>query len=129
VLARRAGLILLADLCGAPHCRSRVADRRCAGIRIAADRGRDSYSARFRTARRRRVGCGVTRSRGPLVVDITAPSFRVKGMLRAAFDHLQSDTMANMLIGNPLFSRAARLVFFHRRGVLSAAAWRDLLRG
>lgn len=66
---------------------------------------------------------------GDLAVDFAAPSFRVKRVLRAAFDHAQSDTLANALIGNRLFARAARLVFFHRRGVLSAAAWRDLLRG
>ncbi len=65
---------------------------------------------------------------GPLRVDIPAPSFRLKRMLRLAFDRLQSDALTNTLIGNRGFARLARLVFFHRRGVLSAAGWADLLR-
>ena len=129
VLARRAGLIPV----GGP-VRPRAADRvlligdaaglvsplTAGGIHTALDSGLRAGAA-IAAALRDDHG-------GPLAVDITAPSFRAKRVMRAAFDHLQSDTMANVLIGNQLFSRAARLVFFHRRGVLSAAAWRDLLR-
>ena len=65
---------------------------------------------------------------GSLPVDFPAPKFRAKRVLRAAFDRWQSDALASFAIGNPLLARAARLVFFHRRGLLSSAGWKALLR-
>ena len=64
----------------------------------------------------------------PLVVDPAAPRFRAKRLARAAFDRVQSDRLFDLAIGNPVFAALAKLVFFHRRGLASTAAWRDLLR-
>jgi digeranylgeranylglycerophospholipid reductase len=45
------------------------------------------------------------------------PRFRVKRMLRFAFDHFQSDTLFNLLLGTRLMRAAASVVYFHRKGV------------
>lgn len=45
------------------------------------------------------------------------PRFRVKRMLRFAFDHFQSDTLFNLLLGTRLMRTAASIVYFHRKGV------------
>jgi len=37
------------------------------------------------------------------------------------------DSVVNAMIANPLFRRAAQLVFFHHRGLFCGEAWRDIL--
>ena len=67
-------------------------------------------------------------SGGSLSATINVPHFRGKRLLRKAFDHLQSDFLFDLLLRTGILSVAARLVYFHRRGLLSKAAWKDLLR-
>jgi flavin-dependent dehydrogenase len=45
------------------------------------------------------------------------PRFRAKRALRFLFDHFQSDTLINLLLGTPAMRRAAGVVFFHHKGV------------
>lgn len=45
------------------------------------------------------------------------PRFRLKRLLRAAFDAFQNDALTNMLIGTSVLRRAASVVYFHHRGV------------
>ena len=45
------------------------------------------------------------------------PTFRRKRLLRFLFDHFQSDTLFNLLLGTTPMRRAASLVYFHHRGV------------
>jgi flavin-dependent dehydrogenase len=45
------------------------------------------------------------------------PRFRLKRLLRVAFDWFQSDMLTNLLIGTTPLRRAAGVVYFHRRGV------------
>jgi digeranylgeranylglycerophospholipid reductase len=45
------------------------------------------------------------------------PKFRKKRLLRFLFDHCQSDTAFNLLLGTTAMRRAASLVYFHRKGV------------
>ena len=48
-------------------------------------------------------------------------------MLRAAFDRYLGNGTFDLLLGSGAMSAAARLVHFHRRGLFSATAWRDLV--
>lgn len=45
------------------------------------------------------------------------PTFRKKKLLRFLFDHFQSDTAFNLLLGTRPMRRAASLVYFHHKGV------------
>jgi flavin-dependent dehydrogenase len=45
------------------------------------------------------------------------PRFRAKRLLRFLFDHFQSDTLFNLLLGTKLMRSAAGLVYFHHKGV------------
>ena len=45
------------------------------------------------------------------------PTFRKKRLLRFLFDHFQSDTLFNLLLGTTPMRRAASLVYFHHKGV------------
>jgi flavin-dependent dehydrogenase len=45
------------------------------------------------------------------------PRFRLKRLLRLAFDAFQSDTLTNWLLGTSALRRAASVVYFHHRGV------------
>lgn len=47
----------------------------------------------------------------------TYPTFRTKQMLRFLFDHFQSDTLFNLLLGTRPMRRAASVVYFHHKGV------------
>ena len=47
----------------------------------------------------------------------TYPNFRKKHLLRFLFDHFQSDTLFNLLLGTTAMRRAASLVYFHHKGV------------
>jgi len=64
---------------------------------------------------------------GTLSVRIPVPRFRYKRLMRVAFDRFPSDRMFNLLMRSGMLTTAARLVYFHRRGLFSAAAWRDLV--
>ena len=63
-----------------------------------------------------------------VVATIKVPRFRSKRLLRQAFDTFQSDALFDLLLSAGVLAVAARLVYFHRRGLLSTAAWKDLLR-
>lgn len=67
-------------------------------------------------------------SRAPLTATIDVPQFRIKHLLRKAFDLFQSDRLFDVLLSTGVLAVAARLIYFHRRGLLSSAAWKDLLR-
>lgn len=45
------------------------------------------------------------------------PRFRVKRLLRFAFDHFQSDELFNLLLSTRIMRMAAGTVYFHRKGV------------
>jgi flavin-dependent dehydrogenase len=45
------------------------------------------------------------------------PRFRLKRLLRFLFDHAQSDTAFNLLLGTRAMRSAASIVYFHRKGV------------
>ena len=49
----------------------------------------------------------------------TYPNFRLKRLLRFAFDHFQSDAAFNLLLGTRPMRAAARIVYFHRKGVFN----------
>jgi len=49
------------------------------------------------------------------------PRFRLKRLLRVAFDLFQSDVLTNMLLGTAVLRRAASVVYFHHRGVFDEA--------
>ena len=49
----------------------------------------------------------------------TYPTFRLKRLLRFAFDHFQSDTAFNLLLGTRPMRAAASIVYFHRKGVFN----------
>ncbi len=49
------------------------------------------------------------------------PAFRKKRLLRFLFDHFQSDTLFNLLLGTTPMRRAASLVYFHHKGVFDPA--------
>ena len=63
-----------------------------------------------------------------MTVTIDVPQFRTKRLLRKAFDMFQSDWLFDLMLSAGALAVAARLVYFHRRGLLSPAAWKDLLR-
>ena len=47
------------------------------------------------------------------------PRFRAKRLLRYLFDHFQSDTLFNLLLGTKPMRTAAGIVYFHRKGVFN----------
>lgn len=129
IVARRAGLIpvggpvdpiaadrvlLVGDAAGL------VSPLTAGGIHTALESGRAAAVA-IRTVLARD-------SHAALVAKIDVPTFRTKRLLRRAFDLFQSDRLFDLLLGTGVLAVAARLVYFHRRGLLSAAAWKDLLR-
>lgn len=57
------------------------------------------------------------------------PRYLFKRTLRILYDQLPfTNTIFNALIHTPLFRAFAQTVFFHHRGFLSAAAWRDFVK-
>jgi flavin-dependent dehydrogenase len=55
------------------------------------------------------------------------PSYAVKNLLRRAFETCTPpNALLDFALANPLFQRLAQTVFFHHRGLLTMAAWRDL---
>lgn len=129
VVARRAGLIpiggpvdpiagdrvlLVGDAAGL------VSPLTAGGIHTALESGRAAAVA-IATALAHDSG-------GALSATIDVPQFATKRLLRKAFDLFQSDWLFDALLSTGALAIAARLVYFHRRGLLSAGAWRDLLR-
>ena len=49
----------------------------------------------------------------------TYPQFRAKRLLRYLFDHFQSDTLFNLMLGTKPMRAAAGIVYFHRKGVFN----------
>ncbi len=47
------------------------------------------------------------------------PAFRTKRLLRFMFDHFQSDTLFNVLLGTRPMRSAASIVYFHHKGVFN----------
>lgn len=57
------------------------------------------------------------------------PHYKFKSLMRVAFARAQpSNDLYNLLLGNPFFQKLAQTLFFHHRGLLSPAAWGDLVR-
>ena len=65
---------------------------------------------------------------GAVTATIDVPGFRSKQLLRCAFDRFQTDWLFDVLLSTGILAIAARLIYFHRRGLLSRAAWKDLTR-
>lgn len=57
------------------------------------------------------------------------PRYRWKALLRRGLDRDPPNWLYDLTLGLPPMRAFARLVYFHRRGLKSCAAWRDLLRG
>lgn len=60
---------------------------------------------------------------------VIAPRFLGKRALRAAFDLGPPNAVVDRAFGSMGFRALAQTVFFHHRGLLSSAAWRDLATG
>lgn len=61
------------------------------------------------------------------VLRSAVPDFALKRLIRLVFSRVQPlNWLYDVFLENPFFRRAARTVFFHHRGLLSAAAWKDL---
>jgi len=129
IVARRAGLIpvggpvfpiagdrvlLVGDAAGL------VSPLTAGGIHTALESGRASAVA-ITAALVRDTGAAMT-------VTIDVPQFRIKRLLRKAFDVFQNDWLFDVLLSTGALSATARLTYFHRRGLLSSSAWKDLLR-
>ena len=55
----------------------------------------------------------------------TYPAFRIKRALRFAFDHFQSDTLFNLLLGTRAMRTAAGIIYFHHRRVFDSGVTTD----
>lgn len=55
------------------------------------------------------------------------PGYFWKRRLRAAARLAPPNALLDLLFATPGFARLAQVIFFHNRGLFSAAAWRDLL--
>jgi flavin-dependent dehydrogenase len=55
-----------------------------------------------------------------------APTFATKRAMRALFDRGVPDALFDALLSTRPFTALARSVYFHHRGLASAAGWRDL---
>jgi len=129
VVARRAGLIpvggpvtpiagdrvlLIGDAAGL------VSPLTAGGIHTALESGRAAAIA---------IATALAHDSGSaLSATIDVPQFRTKRLLRKAFDVFQSDLLFDALLATGALSAAARVIYFHRRGLLSSSAWKDLLR-
>jgi hypothetical protein len=54
------------------------------------------------------------------------PHVATKRLLRAALDVRPPNALIDLVLDSRPFRAGARTVFFHHRGLFSAAAWRDL---
>lgn len=63
-----------------------------------------------------------------LVLQRHLPGYGVRTLLRSAVDHAPArDLLLRLLFRTLPFRALAQLVFFHQRGLLTSAAWRDLI--
>lgn len=60
------------------------------------------------------------------VIARSAPRFAAKRAMRALFDRGVPDALFDALLSTRPFTALARSVYFHHRGLASAAGWRDL---
>jgi len=64
-----------------------------------------------------------------LVLGESIPRVLFKKILRSLFIHTTiPNVVLDAVLKKPLFQAFAQMVFFHHRGLLSAEAWRDLIR-
>lgn len=54
------------------------------------------------------------------------PRFFWKGLLRSAYDLNPPDALIDWMIRSPPLKAMAKMIYFHRRGLLAASAWRDV---
>jgi hypothetical protein len=54
------------------------------------------------------------------------PSYGAKRLLRAGLDLRPPNALLDLALDGRVFRSLARTIFFHHRGLLSPAAWRDL---
>lgn len=56
------------------------------------------------------------------------PRYTVKNLFRWSMDHLSPpDFLYDFALENPLFQRAAQVLFFHHRGLFCAQAWKEIM--
>jgi geranylgeranyl reductase family protein len=56
------------------------------------------------------------------------PRYAVKNLLRWSMDHLAPPNfLYNLALENPLFQRAAQVLFFHHRGLFCKEAWKEIM--
>ncbi len=70
--------------------------------------------------------------KGPLphrVMGRRVPSWTFKRWLRWTADRMPANALYDTVLGSPILRQAARLVFFHHRGIMSRDAWAELWRG
>ena len=60
------------------------------------------------------------------VIARSVPNFAAKRAMRALFDRGVPDAAFDALLSTRAFTALARSVYFHHRGLVSAAGWRDL---
>jgi flavin-dependent dehydrogenase len=58
---------------------------------------------------------------------LETPGFRGKALLRHLLDARPPNSLYDALLAQPVFRALAATVFFHHRGLLTRAAWRDLV--
>lgn len=57
------------------------------------------------------------------------PNYQTKQLMRWIHDHIHiPNKVYDVILTNPVFRSVAQTVFFHHRGLLTFAAWRDLVR-
>ena len=63
------------------------------------------------------------------VVKQNIPHYTCKKLLRYCTDHVHiPNTVYDLLLQTPIFRSVAQTLFFHKRGLLTLEAWRDIIR-
>lgn len=63
------------------------------------------------------------------VIKQCVPNFAIKKLLRFCADHTRlSDSAYDKILQTPLFHSFAQTLFFHKRGLFTLDAWRDIIR-
>jgi digeranylgeranylglycerophospholipid reductase len=109
------GVLLVGDAAGV------VSPLTAGGIHTAIESGRAAGRALAQCARRNVPF-------EPSSVVHAYPRFFWKRRLRALLDRRPPDFLLEMAVAHPVARRVAELVYFHRRGLNSAAGWKALLR-
>jgi flavin-dependent dehydrogenase len=64
-----------------------------------------------------------------MLVNQNIPHYTFKKLLRYCTDHVHiPNTFYDLLLQTPLFRSVAQTLFFHKRGLLTVDAWRDIIR-